>query len=236
MKKSALPRKLTIKDEEILGRVARYGIITSDLLERLYFSRGTKQGMRSLLGRLADREGNKFLKVRDFKDGGFWYQLTPLGCEILGEDSELAKEFSLRELMLHYGALIYCFSGKRRKRLYTRKEFVGDFPELGDAFDKYCLGTFKGEPKLTCIRVAITNADVPRICREFEEKARAVPALSEIMEAKRFAIAVVTPESYSVRQEFLSTGLKVELKVKSAFELPTVLAAFQNVQQALRFR
>lgn len=186
------------RDDRILQLIARYKLMTADILHRVVFEGLSPKAPERVLGRL-----RKQRLIVSFPLAGrlHYYTLTPRGARRLGLSEKRAGEsFGPQSLIQNYSILLYCLGIDVRRNRLQREEFKSHFPTLaahpGVACDRYYLQSpGPGQP----VRIALLVTDfashparLVRKCRREVHKRESSEPWRDAIAAGLFQITLLT--------------------------------------------
>lgn len=211
--------RLTERDREILGHIARYRITTVQAVQRLFFASLQQEAAESTLRRL--REAG-FIESRRLFETARYYYLTKLATHTLGKAESLARRPGSQSVSTNFGVLAFCCLMPKLRELFTLDEFRTEYAPLFEpglpSTHYYVDEDQAGVRRLGWIEID-GGADVRRLVRKCHHRVNRrldLPAFRELIREKNFVVAILTgnPEkAATIRAALESDRPLVEIRL-----------------------
>jgi hypothetical protein len=213
--------RLSHRDRAILDDVARYRLITSEVLHKRHFPRQKRNAVAKVTGRL--RRKRLLFKFPLFHPRSY-YTLAPHSALLLGVPVHRSLPLGTQSLPSEYAVLAYATLGATEHARLTASELAELCPWMQATSQDapYCLDTSQEPPVLELIRVDLGGkADhVARKCDADIQVRRPLGEFETWVRNRRFRLVVVSGTSekaalirQSLEEHLWPDGLSIHLVV-----------------------
>ena len=225
--------RLGDRDFEIFDHLRRYRVTTPEVLHRLFFSDSQPNAVTKVTTRLVK---HGYLNSFELYKPRKYFIVGPKAAHIMGISLGRTKEPGPQALIHDYGTLEFCLGGEEvRERLLVREiqernpEFLARHLESS----RYYLDHHLETVRLGFIRVDFAGelAHLMRKCRQDVDKRYEHQVFRELIDAKKFVIAIVTARKE--RKEDIHAALRryewpIQFRIEVVPNLVHLLARFQK--------
>lgn len=217
-RKPKRPTRLTDRDYEILEHVMRYRLTTREVLHRLFFSDSEVNAVSKVTSRLV---ASNYLAEWEIglTDARKYFTIGKAAASFLGVSPKKSAALGPQAFAIEYAVLCYCCLREETRERLTVSELHARQPRLvvGKVDNShYCLDHDGHGAVLTYLRVELGGAvdHVMRKCRRDVESRRKHEIYTELMNAGRFGITVITGSQKKADLIFTAMRRAVDLPAR----------------------